>query len=223
MLVILLLVFLLTEWLIPPFFTHRLEEGILASLQEVQGLKIHLKAVPSFFLLLGSVKDLHLLGEGVLIQDLRIHSFEGSYEQVRFPPIWRWGGEWQILGKNSFLEIKLKEEDLNQYLNVYFQDLLQLKISLLEGGVSMYTTIELYQMALNLEIIGKFQVTGPKRIDFVPEDLIVKNYTLPKVMVDYLLGELDFYFDLGEIPLPIYMTDVIMMEGEVLLIGGESS
>lgn len=221
-LIILLLVFLLSEWLIPPLITQNFREVLFLSLDRVEELVVEIESFPAFFLLLGQADDLYLAGEGVEIQGLTIHSWEGRHDNLRFPPIWKWQSEdWEITGSNSFIEIQVKEEDLNNYIQSTFEDLLQLRISLLEEGVHLYTDLEVYNMALQAKIEGFFQVAGPQRVDFVPRDISIENFKLPDVMVEYLMEELDFYLDLTEIPLPIHVTDVITLEGEVFFRGGE--
>lgn len=221
-LTIVLLLFLLSEWVIPPLVTQYLTEFLLASLEGVEDLVIELQAFPSFYLLLGQAKELYLFGEGVKIQGLTIQSFEGRFEDLRFPPIWQWWEEeWAITGKNSYLEARVIEEELNHYLSSSFDDLLLLTISLHEEGVYLMTNLEVYNMVLKAKMEGQFQVTNPMRIDFVPTDLTIESFSLPEVMLTYFKEELQFYLDLRDLLLPIHVTDVITMEGEVFFRGGD--
>lgn len=219
-LAIILLLFLLSEWLIPPLVTQYLTDFLYDSLEGIEELKIELKAFPSIYLLLGHAKELYLQGEGVIIQGLTIHSFESRFEGLRFPPVWRWwGDEWTIIGENTSLAAYITEEELNDYLASSFDDLFLLNLSLHEEGVYLTTTFEVYNMVLEAKLEGHFQVTGPQRIDFVPTDISIEDFRLPEVMLTYFMEELRFYLDLREIPLPLHVTDVITMEGVVFFRG----
>lgn len=220
--IIFLCLFLLSELLLPPFFSHLLQESLRESLDGVEVLRIQLKTSPAILLLLGRVQELYLKGENVMIQGLTIHTWEGHYSQILLPPVWQWGGgDWTIEGRNHFLTVVVNEDDLNVYLADSFQDVLQMEVSLLEEGVFLSTSMELYNMALHVKMAGQFQVEEGQYIVFVPEDLTVENFQLPQIMMDYLMEELDFYLDLKQIPLPVHVTEIETRTGQVFFLGGE--
>ncbi len=219
---IILVLVILMELLLPIYFSQRTEAFFLQALDSAGEFDLRVNSFPSLFLLKGRVDRAQVEGSKLVINGLELESWQGEYANLQLPPLWQWGEPLEeIEGQNTFLEVVLKEEDLNNYLEEVFPGLMSFNLSLLPDQVLMTGILEAYGFELEVEMEGTFQLVNHHRIDFVPLSLSFQKMQLPEAIVDYIMEELDFYLDLERLPLPVYLTEVELEQGRLLIYGGE--
>lgn len=215
---ILIIALAVTEFMLPGYFAEQIEVGFRQQVEEVDSLEIGISTHPALLLFAGRIQNGFVEANGVQIQGLRIDKIEAVYNDLMISETP--DGVKAVSGVNSFFQAAFREEDLTVYLRSNFPEYGDLELDLTPEQAAVTVWMTFFDMPLNIELTGDFEVVDNRIIRFIPEDLEIVNYKLPKSLVAALLQEVKFDLEIGEYPLPLTINEVRLEEGRILILGG---
>jgi len=215
LLAIFLLILLGMQILLPSMAERKIKRTMIENINEYQELKIKASAFPAWKILFSRLDFLKISGTEVKLNDINLKSIKASYRNISY-------SRGEILGENTDFKIVLTAADLNEYLEENYDGLNDYSIHLLPGQVFLQGSIILFDARINLELSGNFSIEKKSRVYFNPERFKIEEISIPSTFLKTLIAEMDFYFDLNQLSIPINLEEIKISEDSLVLLGGLS-
>lgn len=216
-LIFILLIFALVFQLTAPrYFERKITDYIYSSVEEAEVLSVSLHSFPALKFFLGrvdraSVRFLRLqvddlmLAEGRLgFADLQLGRTPSGYAFTK--------------GRNTDLKLVITRKALNAYLEKYYQTS-AVKVDLNPGKVVLSLTLNWFEQEIKFSLLGSLVVESPARVVFVGKRLNVNGKGIPGVIWNQLEDRARFALDLGSLPFPVEIHQVVVREDQITLLG----
>ena len=212
---VLLVIFLAAELLLPRLASRQLEEILRRETEQIESLKIAVSSFPAPEILLGRLDFVDIKAAGVIVEGLYLDSLSVEYRDI----ILR---DHSFTGDNTFLEILVKEEGLNQYIQTKYPELKDFKLVLLPGQVLLGGVINFLEATINLQLTGRLFITEQAEVEFIPENLQVEDVQIPVNLIRKYVNQPGFSFDLKELAIPLRIDRIEVSTGALRIIGEKS-
>ncbi|MCG8513913.1 MAG: DUF2993 domain-containing protein [Halanaerobiales bacterium] len=212
---VVLVMFLAAELFLPRLASRQLAEILRRETEQIESLKIAVSSFPAPEILLGRLDFVEIKAAGVIVEGLYLDSLSVEYRDI----ILRGHS---FTGDNTFLEILVKEERLNQYIQTKYPELKDFKLVLLPGQVLLGGVINFLEATINLQLTGRLFITEQAEVEFIPENLQVEDVQIPVNLIRKYVNQPGFSFDLKELAIPLRIDRIEVSTGELRIIGEKS-
>lgn len=212
-LIILVIGFGLIEIFLPRYYEKLVRDSLQKQMTAVDSLEVQISTHPALLLLTGKVERGNLLARGVQINHLRLNKLEARYVDLTFTQSEQ--GLKSSGGQNLYFQAEILEEDLNNYLKTTLPqfDLIEVELK------ADYATLNLrFKDWIDLKLTGTLVVVDKYQIRFVPKE--DKNDELPSFLVSQILSFLVFDLGLKELPVPLDLQQIKIVDQRMLALGG---
>ncbi len=210
--IILLLGLIGTQLILPGVISNRIANNVQQDLEASDEINVTLNSFPAFKMLLGQIDSLKLSGRRIVINKLLIDRVKADFNNLKLQRI---DGKYQIIeGENDYLNLRLTEKDLNDYLATRSElDIFQnFKLELLPKKIMLTGSIKIFNAIVNLQISGDFEVVDNVTILFRSDKLAIENIVIPTALVEQLKDQLRFEISFVDFPLPLNLSKVNLEE-----------
>lgn len=212
-LVILLLGLGLIEIFLPIYYANQVENSLHRQLTEVDSLDVQISSRPALLLLTGKVQKGSLLAQGVQINQLHLRKLEARYADLTFVQTEQ--GLQSSGGQNLYFQAEILEDDLNEYLQSSLPQFDLIEVELKEDNATLNLKFKDW---INLKLTGTLVVVDQYQIRFVPKE--EKNAELPSFLVSQILSFLVFDLGLKELPVPLDLQQIKIVDQKIIALGG---
>jgi hypothetical protein len=219
LIIFVLLILAFMQFYLPELISQRLSSTLREEVDKSDRLEVDIDSFPAIELLIGRVDSLELSADNLIIDSLPINKFEGEFKDLKVKKI---EGQWQVTeGKNTYLNLKVLEEALNQYLasreelNIFDK----FKMELLKNKVMMTGDIQFFNANVNIQLAGNFVVKDKDTIVFNSDELAVENIIIPKSLIEQIKDKLQFEIDFADLPFPVEIQQVNLEEDSLKILG----
>ncbi|AGB42103.1 Protein of unknown function (DUF2993) [Halobacteroides halobius DSM 5150] len=219
LIVIVLIVTVGLQLVLPNLFAERIATSLKQELNSWQQLEVEIDAVPALKLLLGQADELELEGKELVLNRIKISSIEAKYKDLKVKET---NQGWQMVkGKNTYLDLELTEQNLNDYLLTrselrVFEDF---KVDITSNQVLITGVIVFFDAQVNLQLAGNFKVINSQQIVFRSDKLAVENIVIPSGVIKELKNQLQFKIDLTKLPIPVIVKQVKLKQDGLEILG----
>jgi len=217
--IFLLLILAFMQFYLPQSISQRLTDTLKEEVDKSDRLEVDIDSFPAVELLLGKVDKLEFSADNLVIDSLPINKFEGNFKDLKVKKI---DGQWQVIeGENTYLKLKVSEEELNQYLASREElDIFdKFKMDLLKNKVMMTGDIQFFNANVKIQLAGNFIVADNDTIVFNSDELAVQNIIIPKSLIEQIKDKLQFEIDFADLPFPVKIQQVKLEEDSLEILG----
>ncbi|OCL25482.1 hypothetical protein U472_14135 [Orenia metallireducens] len=219
LIIFILLILAFMQFYLPESISQRLSSTLREEVDKSDRLEVDIDSFPAIELLIGRVDNLEISADNLIIDSLPINKFEGEFKDLKVKKI---EGQWQVTeGKNTYLNLKVLEKALNQYLvsreelNIFDK----FKMELLKNKVMMTGDIQFFNANVNIQLAGNFVVKDKDTIVFNSDELAVENIIIPKSLIEQIKDKLQFEIDFADLPFPVEIQQVNLEEDSLKILG----
>lgn len=213
--IFLLVLYLGMELFLPLMVENRIKKGIRNHTESVKELEVEVDSFPAWELLFSRADRVKLTAEMINIGGLPLRSISALYRDVLI-------NKGQINGNNTDLNILIYESELNKYIVNKHSELKNFQIQLIPEQVYLSGDLKIFESKIKIRLSGKFAITKPDKISFVPENIKIEKLQIPGSVIKNFTNQLGFSFDLANLNLPLKVEKIKVSEKELHLLGGVS-
>ncbi|GAB6100079.1 hypothetical protein JCM16358_19580 [Halanaerocella petrolearia] len=217
--IIIIVIMIGLQLLLPGFFAQEVKKSLKNEVESWQQLEVDVDAFPAVKVLIGRIDELDLVGRGIKLNGTRVDSLEATFKDLKLKETKE---GWQVTeGKNTYLDLEITEEDLNNYLltKPALKIFKNFKVDLTSSQVIMTGLINFFNAEVNLQLAGNFVVANKDKIVFKSDKLAVENIVVPGEVIKELKNKLQFKIDLAKLTVPIRVRKVNLEQDKLQLLG----
>jgi hypothetical protein len=187
----------------------------------VEAVHVNISTFPAVELLQGTVDNLAVDVREAVMSGLTIEAFlvDAHNLQIDMPAL-RQDKKLIVQAADALtVTATVAEADLNAYF-AQVSGTSNLKVKLDPAETTLTGDVFVLGRPVEITVKGHFAITGPTRVAFVVDDLLVLQTRLPKFIVEPLAGKWSAEFDLAKAPVPLEIKD-LRIEKERLYIYGQ--
>lgn len=210
-----------SQALLPEFVEKQMAAGITQSLDDAEAVHVNISSFPAVELLQGTVDDLTVDVREAVMSGLTIEAFLVDAHNLKLDmAALRQRNELIVQAADALtVTATVAEADLNAYF-AQVSGTSNMKVKLDPAETTLTGDVSVLGRPVEVTVKGHFSITGPTRVAFVVDDLLLMQTRLPKFIVEPLAGNWGAEFDLAKAPLPLAITD-LRIEKERLYIYGQ--
>ncbi len=222
-LVVVICIVLVLELTVPRIIASQLEDAIESSVDKIESVRVRLRAFPAINLLSsGAVNSISIDCRGLFIEGLRIESLMIDASDILI--------QREALAEKSSLvlshigqgqaEVVLTEDDLTSYVRGLDGVPDSVLVELNPGQVTVRGHVNVAGMDIPVELEGEFVAEqGGACLSYAISHIRIGNAMLPSIITDGFLSGLSFSLDMSSLPIPVVISDVIMEDKIVSILG----
>lgn len=217
--------FLVGEATIPGAVSTRLERAIVASVDEVESVRVHVRTFPAVAVALGRIDSLRLDARNIVVNGLRVQRLflDARHAEIDVSSVLH-GGRLDVrrVGRGD-VTVMLAEDDLNAYFHSRDGILRLLTVRLRRDVATVSGSASVLGAKVDFGLEGRFVVRGDTRLAYVVDRVTVGHAVVPEVIKSGLLRNVDLSVDVSGLPIPVALRDVSVQDGVVYIFGSTSS
>lgn len=205
---------------LPPFIGARLGEG-LQTATGIDSLDVSLHTFPAVRLLSGVVGRLAVTADDVMVDGLRVDSFQLDARNVEVDVMSLIRGDALSIrrGDDVVVRLTVTAASLTEYARNRPELPADVSIDVSEGGVELVGRVAVLGNRVDAAVVGRFEPDGHTGVVFVPEDVSVQGQSLPPFLISALRQAYNVQVDLSHGPMPIIVDEVIHTAGKLVVVG----
>ena len=216
-LVILLIIYLFMQLYLPGVAEDRIKEGLMANIDQVEGLEVDARSFPAWEILFSQrVDHLKIEADWLVLEQLRLDSFRGEYKNVSY-------GDQVIYGKNTDLSVNISEDSLNKYVNDKYSSFNNFKVNLEPENVHLAGHMDFLDARIKVQLSGKLTLADINEIAFEPGKFSVEEVDIPVSLLKKFVRDLGFTLDLNQYNIPLMVEDLRVSNDQLILEGGTTA
>lgn len=210
-----------SQVVLPGLFGDYILEELVPVIDDSGSVQLQVSAYPALKMFAGKMDYLKVDGENINLGNIPTSHVFLEVRGLNF--------DTKELISNKTLKVKdlkegnmtalITEEGLNSYfrsVNRTFDDFV---IILGPDNIPrIKSDVEILGMKLNIIVEGRFIVENGTKIKFIPNKFIVENTQVPSLLLSQLVNEWDLCLDIGKLPFPLYVKEVRVEDGNILII-----
>lgn len=211
---IILIVFILSELFLSGLAADYLKKVFLSKADSIDSIKIELSSFPALKMLSGSIDQVEMEAEGLLVNNLYVNKMKLSYQDIKLK---RNG----FTGVNTLLEAIITEESLSNFIRTEYSDLKGFQLKIRPEKIILEGHIEFLNMLFNLQLSGNLVLNDKKDIYFVPVHFQIENLNIPVDVLKTYIEGFDFSFNIKELGIPLDISSVNINHEYIVISGGK--
>lgn len=209
------------QLVLPGLVENRIEAGIVQSLDDVKLVRVEVRAIPAYALLVGRIPAISIDLRRVTMGDLTIDAvlLDGRNLVIDIPKLL--SGEGVDVRSADSLRgtFVISEDDLNEYFWTKVQPSKFFRVALDRGRAVLQGQLNLLGKEMSVTVSGIFQVTDGTTVSFVPKDVTVAETAVPRLLMDVIAKEWGIALDLKQAAIPLIVEDLLVEDGQLLIYG----
>lgn len=214
-----------SEWFLPRWASSRLEQSLRRSLGQPGWLQVQVRAFPAFRLLAGRIDRLHVEAREFPVGGLAVEAclLEGRGVVYDAPQLYR-QGVFALNGLDSLrVSLVVNEKALNEYFWRQADPSHRFRLQLADSKASLSGSLEFLGRPLQLAVGGRLSIAGPTTLSFLPEELSLQQFQLPRFILDAFARRWTIHLDFSSLPFPLQLTDVTVQQGRLYVYGQKAA
>lgn len=216
---------LLFEFVVPRVIESQLEDSIKSGsgVDMVESVRVRIRTFPAISLVSsGRVDSISIDCRGIIVEGFRIESLIADAKDIVIRTQALTGERNLVLSHigQGQAEVVLTEDDLNRYVSGLEDVPKSVSVELRQGTVAVTGHVNVAGIDIPVNVDGKFVAEeGGTHLSYAINHIRVGNATLPSIISEGLLRGLDFSLDMSGLPIPVVISDIIMEDKIVRIIG----
>ena len=201
-----------------PYIVSR---GLETGLQRMLGTNatVDLAAYPSLRLLLGQFDSLSIVAEnvqlgGIVAREYRVATENTSVNMRKL----LLNQEIEFVEQGDILvSITLTESEITRYLWEQIPELKDWQLLINPDEVIVSGQAPLLNAMFDIRLTGTLEASSGNKVAFALDKVEVQGAALPTAIAQLAFKDTEFYIDLSEAPMPLELTRIEMLAGQLIL------
>ncbi|ADL11827.1 LmeA family phospholipid-binding protein [Acetohalobium arabaticum] len=213
-------VLLISQLLLPVYFSRQLEQNLTQQLESAQSLEVEVNSLPALLMLGGRFQKVNLSGEELVVDGLKVAELEAKFSNIKFKSTNNRNEGQAFVGTNEELRLVFTEEELEDYLAERLSSLQNIVLNLGPEQTVLAGDFDFFGNPIKLKLGGKFKLETDQKLSFLPQDLMVAELRIPREVIERLMSEVNLTLDLTELPVPLQADEIRVKQNKLVILGG---
>lgn len=166
----------------------------------------------------GRMDTLTVAAQNLRIGALRVSSLDATLDHVQIDAAALYTGQQVTIRSlgSAVARMTVSQSALQEVLDAQPQ-LRDARVTLHPGRLTVAGTVGVLGLSLRATGEGRLRLRGPQAVDLVLDRVTVGGMPVPAPLARELVGALNPVLDVGALPFGLHLTDVTVVEGEVVV------